>query len=70
MLKLYGILYLLGIITVIPGFVLYILDRFMYNHNNKLVYILAYILLGIGFVICVGIGIIELCVKFKVISSF
>lgn len=27
-------------------------------------------LLGVGFVICVGIGIIELCVKFKVISSF
>lgn len=70
MLKLYGILYLLGLITVIPGFILYALDRFKYKHNNKLVYILAYILLGIGIVICIGIGIIELCVKFKVIGSF
>lgn len=68
MLKLYGILYLLAIVTVIPGFVLYILDRFKYNHSNKLVYILAYILLGIGVVICVGIGIIELCARFKVIG--
>jgi len=70
MLKLYGILYLLGLITVIPGFVLYALDKFKYKHSNKLVYILAYILLGAGIVICVGIGIIELCVKFKVISLF
>lgn len=70
MLKLYGILYLLGLITVVPGFVLYALDKFKYKHNNKLVQILAYILLGVGFVICVGIGVIELCVKFKVISSF
>jgi len=70
MLKLYGILYLLGLITVVPGFILYALDRFKYKHSKKLVYILAYILLGIGFVICVDIGIIELCVKFKVINSF
>lgn len=70
MLKLYGILYLLGLITVVPGFVLYALDKFKYKHSNKLVQILAYILLGVGFVICVGVGIIELCTKFKVISSF
>lgn len=70
MLKLYGILYLLGLITVIPGFILYALDRFKYKHSNKLVQILAYILLGIGIIICIGIGVIELCVKFKVIGSF
>ena len=32
MLKLYGILYLLGLITVIPGFTLYALDKFKYKH--------------------------------------